>query len=282
MKKEEYIKVALKKYSGKTLEYVIKAIDNYYSCNQYVSHKNDYKIGDMVYLKKDTLLHGTFKNYDGLVGIVNNGLIGSIFSNNRISKYPSSVCVWKLKKDGYLKDYINFYNGGTIKYHGLIKDKEYTKENKTEVISFDEMANINNHILNNPCRMWTMEQTKEARFMPSMVQDIVQIGIIFNIDNEFKDMILQNDILNPKDIDDKSFKELLSNEYDTESICDERYNKDDFYTDRESAILFGIPSSFIAGILVGREYEQDNLILNKIKKLLPNCYICNLDGKIIL
>ena len=59
-------------------------------------------------------------------------------------------------------------------------------------------------------------------------------------------------------------------------------NKDDFFTDRESAILFGIPSNFIEGILVGRTYEKNNKILEKIKELLPNCYICNLDGKVIL
>ena len=58
-------------------------------------------------------------------------------------------------------------------------------------------------------------------------------------------------------------------------------NKDDFFTDRESAILFGIPSNLIEGILVGRKHEKDNKILNEIKKLLPNCYICNLDGKVI-
>ena len=55
----------------------------------------------------------------------------------------------------------------------------------------------------------------------------------------------------------------------------------DFFTDRESAILFGVPVNFIEGILVGRTYEKDDSILNEIKELLPDCYICNLDGKVI-
>lgn len=38
-----------------------------------------------------------------------------------------------------------------------------------------------------------------------------------------------------------------------------------FFIDRESAILFGIPSNFIEGILVGRKYEKDKEILEKIK-----------------
>ena len=47
------------------------------------------------------------------------------------------------------------------------------------------------------------------------------------------------------------------------------------------SILFGIPSCFIEGILVGRKYENNKEILNKIKKLVPESYICNLDGKVI-
>lgn len=58
-------------------------------------------------------------------------------------------------------------------------------------------------------------------------------------------------------------------------------NKDDFFTNRESAILFGLPSNLIEGILVGRIYENDKTILKKIKELLPNVYICNIDGKVI-
>ena len=61
----------------------------------------------------------------------------------------------------------------------------------------------------------------------------------------------------------------------------ERKNKNDFFTDRESAVLFGIPSNFIEGILVGRKYETDSTMLNKIKELVPNAYICNLDGIVI-
>ena len=62
----------------------------------------------------------------------------------------------------------------------------------------------------------------------------------------------------------------------------DRKNKDDFFTDRESAILFGVPSNLIEGILVGREYEKDQSKLKEIKQLIPNAYICNLDGKVII
>ena len=58
--------------------------------------------------------------------------------------------------------------------------------------------------------------------------------------------------------------------------------KDIYFTNRESAVLFGIPSNFIEGILVGREYEEKPEILSRIKELLPNAYICNLSGKVIV
>ena len=78
----------------------------------------------------------------------------------------------------------------------------------------------------------------------------------------------------------EGLKEFI-NEWYYDKFIEERLNKDDFFTDRESAILFGIPSNLIEGILVGREYEKDNNMLNEIKELLPNSYICNLDGKVI-
>ena len=40
-----------------------------------------------------------------------------------------------------------------------------------------------------------MEQTKEARFLPSLVQNKVQIGIIFNGNNKAVEELLKGDIL---------------------------------------------------------------------------------------
>lgn len=64
------------------------------------------------------------------------------------------------------------------------------------------------------------------------------------------------------------------------------YQKDETktynFTDRESAILFGIPAKLIEWILVWRKYEKNKKILKKIKELLPYAYICNLDGKVVI
>jgi len=280
MKKEDYIKITKEKLNNNSKDIMIEQINNYYKSKEYVLPECKYRVGDDVKLVKGTLLHGTYKNIDGLKGILDDGLISSWFIDDRLSKYPSSVGVWNLKQDYLLKDYINFYSGGTILYSGIFENGIDTHKRKTSVIPYDELSNIVNITTNIDCHMWTLEQTKEARFLPSLVQNRVQIGVIFNGDNEYMKELLTGDILDPDFINDIDVKEFVnSNHY--ERFIDDRKNKDDFFTDRESAILFGIPANFIEGILVGRIYEKDEKILNEIKEMLPNCYICNLDGKVI-
>jgi len=276
MVKDDYVKVVNEKLEGNSRDIMLKQIDNYYLAKNYNLPMNNYNIGDYVKLEKGTLLHGTYKNLDGLKEIVKDGLISSWFIDGRLSKYPSSVGVWNLKKDYLLKDYINFYSGGTIQYYNHHDD-----DKETEVIEFDNLNNLSTLIQKSKYLVWYMEQTKEARFMPSLVQNEVQIGIIFNGTNQFiKRIVETGDILNPNYINDSDVKTFVNEKYYERFVVD-RKNKDDFFTDRESAILFGIPANFIEGILVGREYENNSSILDEIKKLLPNCYICNLDGKVI-
>ena len=104
-------------FSLKSQELVLDQIGIFYDClDNFHLPKHNYKIGGDVLLKKGTFLHGTYRNIDGLRDIVNQGLIASWFIDGRISKYPSSVGVWNLKKDYQLLEYINFYSGGTIRY----------------------------------------------------------------------------------------------------------------------------------------------------------------------
>ena len=275
MKKEEYIEIIRNSNKGskKSKEFLISQINKYYELKERLLPKNNYKIGDNVLLNKGTLLHGTYKNFEGLKEILKDGLISSWFIDGRLSKYPSSVGVWNLKQDYLLKDYINFYSGGTVKYFNHLDD-----QSETEVIPFDKMNSFIDKFISKDYLVWKKEQTKEARFLPSLVQNVVQIGIIFN--GEYVKQLLDGDILNPKVINDTDVKDFVNEKYYEQFIKD-RLNKDDFFTDRESAILFGIPANFIEGILVGRNYEKDKSILKEIKELLPNAYICNLDGKVI-
>lgn len=281
MNQNDYLKITKKKIKRKSRSIMVNQINNYYKAKETTLPNHKYKIGDDVLLKKGTLLHGTYKNIEGLKGIATDGLISSWFIDGRLSKYPSSVGVWNLKCDYLLKDYIDFYSGTTIMWNGLFINGEDTQKSKTEVIPFNKFNQIKEEIYKNDCHMWSMEQTKEARFMPSLVQNRVQIGIIFNGDLAKENNLINGDILNPEIINDKDVKPFVNEKYYDRFLKD-RKNKDDFFTDRESAILFGIPASLIEGILVGRDYEKDDSILNEIKVLIPKAYICNLDGKVIV
>ena len=283
MTKEEYINIVNENESldEKGKKKLVEQIKKYYEAKNSVIDKDKYNVGDTVKLKKGTLLHGTYKNLDGLKEILKDGLISSWFIDGRLSKYPSSVGVWNLKNDYDLKDYINYYSGGTIMYCGIFENGVNTQKNQTAVIPYNEMNNIIDTVSKIDCHMWTLEQTKEARFMPSLVQNRVQIAIIFNGNNKYALELLKGDILDLNNLNDKEVKPFVNQDY-YEKFIKHRKNKDDFFTDRESAILFGIPSNLIEGILVGRKYEKDNEILKEIKDLIPEAYVCNLDGKVIV
>ena len=273
--REEYVIIAEERLGKNASRKMIRQINRYYDAIQHDIEINRYKKGDMVKLEKGTLLHGTYKNIEGLAKIVEEGLIASWFIDGRLSKYPSSIGVWNIKKDIMLKDYVNYYSGGTVRYYNQVDDKK-----ETEVIPYDKMNSFIDEIKDKGYLAWMMEQTKEARFLPSLVQNQVQIGIIFNGNNEYTNNMVKGDILEPKYINDKEVKEFVNESY-YETFIKERKKKDDFFTNRESALLFGLPTNLIEGILVGREYEIDQARLDYIKYLLPDCYICNLDGIVI-
>lgn len=278
MKKEEYIEVIENKLkeNDKAKKILFEQVEMYYKAiNEYKLEKKEYKLGDRVFLEKGTMMHGTYKNIKGLENIVENGIVSSWFVEGRKNKYPACVGLWNLKQDYYLDEYINFYSGGTLGYY----ENKNTDICTTEVIPYDKLQNLKDYIPRTNYHMWLLEQTKESRFLPSLVQDSVQIGIIFDGSNNYINELKKNDILN--NFSDEEAKLFVNPKYYERFITD-RQNMNDFFTDRECAILFGVPSCFIEGILVGRIYEKDKNILAKIKEILPNAYICNLDGKIIV
>jgi hypothetical protein len=74
----------------------------------------------------------------------------------------------------------------------------------------------------------------------------------------------------------------LDSRYVEKFINQDRLNRDASTTDRESAIMFGLPAKLIEGVLVGRKIESDKETLKYIKSKLQDCYICNLDETVIL
>lgn len=276
MVKEEYKQNIYKKfrYKRKTLKLFLKQIELFEETEKNLKlPTHTYKIGDDVFLKKGTFMHGTRNNIDSLPLIMENGFLSNnVFNpNTRAQKTPYAVSMWNIQEDILLKDYIYLYSGMTIRYTDN-KDQPTTK-----LVPYQQLDQEIENSKKENYWMWTAEQTKEIRFLPSLIRDDVQLAFILNMDNSYVQKLIKQDIFN-LNMDKKVVKTFISKWFIDNFIYAKR---DDFTTNRESAIVFGLPSNLIEGVLVGKQYEKDEKILDKIKKFLPKAYICNLEGKVI-
>ena len=101
------------------------------------------------------------------------------------------------------------------------------------------------------------------------------------MESEYAKKLAYNDVWN-LDFDEEIIKPFIDYRYVDKFINEDRINRTSATTDRESAIMFGLPSSLIEGVFVGRIIEKDKEAIKHIKEKLPDCYICNLDGKVIV
>ena len=122
---------------------------------------------------------------------------------------------------------------------------------------------------------WKVLQTKESKFLPTNKN--ITLAFILNLKNN-KELLL-NSIQG--DMDENVKKKLSPKWFYDHYVKDGFHNYDAYETNRELAILFGIPSVLIEGICVNRVIEKDKKSLNEIKEIFPNCYICNINGKVI-
>ena len=276
MNKQNYIEYAKKTFQGKALELVLNNIELFYK-NEKIE-KNKYQVGEEVKLKKGTYMHGIPGLLDNFDWIVENGFISNDFTEENIhNKIRHSIGMWVIQKDCLLQDYIKDYSGFTITY--TIGRGPGSKE-VTKLIPYHKFDEETEKI-NNDENIWMYwgDQTKEIRFMPSLVSNKRQIAFILNMESDYAKEIIKKDVWNIELVEEE-LKEFLDYRY-YENFLKERVNRTAQTTDRESAIIFGLPSSLIEGVLVGRKLEQDKDSLKHIKEKLPDCYICNIDGKII-
>ena len=277
MNKQNYIEYAKKTFQGKTLELVLNNIELFYK-NEKIE-KNKYQVGEEVKLKKGTYMHGIPGLLDNFDWIVENGFISNDFTEENIhNKIRHSIGMWVIQKDYLLQDYIKDYSGFTITY--TIGRGPGSKE-VTKLIPYhkfdEETEKINN---DESIWMYWGDQTKEIRFMPSLVSNKRQIAFILNMESDYVKEMIKADVWNTE-LDEETLKEFLDYRY-YPKFLELRVNKDATTTDRESAIMFELPATLIEGVLVGRKLEQDKDSLKHIKEKLPDCYICNIDGKIIV
>ena len=276
--KNKYLEDINKRFTGKTRDMLIKQVELFYKDSKEIK-KNKYAINDDVFLKKGTYIHGIFGELENFDYTIQNGFISTDFTSEpRANKICNSVGMWNIQKDMLLKDYINEYSGFTITYSigrgpGSKKVSELIPYHK-----FDEVTEK----VNNDEDIWSYsgEQTKEVRFIPSLVSNKRQIAFILNMESDYAKELIKADVWNTK-LDEEVLKPFIDYRY-LDHFKEERFNRNANTTDRESAIMFGLPSSLIEGVFVGRKIENDQKSLKHIKDKLPDCYICNLDGKVII
>ena len=246
--KEKYINEVNKRFSGSAKDILLKQINLFYDSSQEIK-KNRYHF-----------------------------ISTSFTAEPRINKICNSVGMWNIQEDMMLKDYIDKYSGFTISYSigrgpGSKKVSQLVGYHK-----FDEVTEK----INNDDNVWSYwgNQTKEVRFLPSLVSNKRQIAFILNMESEYAQELSKADVWNTE-WDEETLKPFLDERYFS-TFLEERKNRDAQTTDRESSIMFGLPITLVEGIFVGRKIENDKQALEYIKVKLPDCYICNLDGKVIV
>ena len=279
--KEKYIEIINNRFANKTKNILLNQLELFYDTKIQVN-KNHYDIGDDVILKKGSFMHGIPDEPNFFEFIIENGFISSDFSNTATgtNKIKNSIGMWNIKDDCLLKDYIINYSGFTITYK-IGRGHPSCCQTKSELIPYHKFDEITEKINDDPeIYLYWGDKTKEVTFLPSLVSNKRQIGFILNMESDYAKQIAFNDVWNTE-FDEEILKEFLDYRYYKEFI-ELRFNKNASSTDRESSIMFGVPSKLIEGILVGRKIENDEEKLNYIKSKLPDCYICNLEGKVII
>lgn len=276
--KDEYIEYVNKNFDDQAKEVLLNQIELFYKDNIEIN-KNHYNAGENVYLKEGTYIHGISGLLDNFDWIVKNGFIGNDFTYSNVNnKIKNSIGMWKIQEDCFLRDYIINYSGFTITY--TIGRGPGSKEVTTLIPyhKYDEYTEK----LNDDDEVWMYwgEGTKEVRFIPSLVANKRQIAFILNMESEYAKEITKADVWNIE-LNENILKSFLDYRY-YEKFLLERFERTAATTDRETAIMFGLPSKLIEGVFVGRKIENDKETLNYIKSKLPDCYICNLDGKVII
>ena len=259
----------------KTINIFTEQYSNFYKSN--IQQLKKYGIGDEVLLNKNSLIHGTRINIDNLYIVKENGLIASEFYENepRMKKKPYIVEFWRVDENISLKHFIEKYCGVTIEV--------YSKEGQVIeniISSFKDIEeNVKKASRLENFRDYTIYQNQEQRFLPNKIIKQNLLAFIVNNDSEEKNLILKNDIFS-NEFDFEILKEILPEWYI------EKYIKtglsDRTETRRERGIIYGVPSCFIEGIMVNEEIENSKQNLEHISSIFPECYICNVDGKVVM
>ena len=275
MNSEEHKKIIEKhfKLHRKTINLFKEQINEYNKLSDYDDiKKTKYNIGDEVYLNNNTLIHGTRISVEELEKISKNGLIAPEFLGkyNKNKKKPFVVEFWKIDEEISLKNYIDKYCGVTID----------VKFNNSDIMQhiITPIYDVEKEILSlKDYRDYIIYQNQEQRFLPNNYNSNSTMAFILRLNDE-NEKLLKNDIFEVN-FDKKILKQIVPKWFYEKHMRNRNF--DNYETGRERAVLYGIPSCLIEGILVCKEIENNKTEINKIKNIFPDCYICNIDGKVV-
>ncbi len=272
MEKQEYINLAKNQLKGDAFKFAEGAINAFYELSGKTLKNDKYKVGDFVTLKKNTYMHGFGYKLEILDNIAQNGLISQDYEiAPEPQKVTYAVSLWHIKRNIKLKDYIINYSGMSVEY-----------DNDLIMVPYKQFDNFIEKVRKDGYWSLRAESSMETRFMPSLAKDSnkLQLALILNgRDKECKQLNYYNllneevpldTVLNFMKIKNPKFAEMF------------KKNRQNYEDKRIAYLMFGLPVNTIEGVLVGRKYEKNKKILNHIKQVLPNSYICNLDGKVIV
>ena len=103
-RQEKYKKLINEKFKGVSKELLLKNVELYYKEDISID-KNKYEVGDDVFLKKGSFIHGlggapdSYNNFKIFDYVCENGFIGGDFNGRPTVKILNSVGMWNIKKD---------------------------------------------------------------------------------------------------------------------------------------------------------------------------------------
>ena len=266
MKKENILKNISGKFDGELLKIITKHIDNYFKLDELnYKIKNKYKVGDNVILDTNNLLHGIRNRTDLLDIFSKRGIVSNDYLTDETASHAFiyNSGFWSVNDKIQLKDYIINYSGVIAKY-----------DDTWEQVPYKGLDNFVEKMRKSNAWLWTAESSMEIRFMPSLSKDDNQLAFILNVSHPLAKKMKGNSIFKNKKLEKYRYSFIHE-----KAIKDfENGFKLDAF-ERADYIIFGFPKNCIEGVLVGRKYENDE---SKIKHKFSNCYICNLDGIVIM
>ena len=269
MQKQDFKNFAKKEFKGKTLKVVNKQIDNFFELSNQTFKNIKYKVGDSVILTPNTYLHGFGDDLKILDLYAERGLINKDYELGVSHTMHHVVSLWHIKKKIKLADYIVNYSGMSVKYEG-----------KYEMVPYGQLDKFVEKMKKIPHWSWEAESSMEIRFMPSLAKNEKQLAFIINGRDKSLKPYFSNNLMNLDfDLDVAESFINFKNEQIREAFKSDRHQGD---KGRCAYIVFAIPKTLFEGVLVGRKFEKNKKILKHIKEKLPNCYICNLNGKVIV